>query len=241
MSKITLQDLLKAGAHFGHAKTKWHPKMAPFIFTQKEGIHIIDLQKTLNYLEKALGFVANVAKSGGVILFVGTKRQAKEIVKKAAQSCGMPYVSDRWLGGTFTNFNTLHKQFLKLRDLEKKEKEGDLKKYTKFEQHKIREEMARMEKLFGGIKTMDKLPEAMFVVDAVIDDLPVKEARRKRIPIVALVDTNANPELVNWPIPSNDDATKVIELMVNAVAETIRENVTKIKVKEKDEAKLSKK
>ncbi|MEW6408140.1 MAG: 30S ribosomal protein S2 [Patescibacteria group bacterium] len=225
MKDITLQDLLKSGAHFGHSKTKWHPKMAPFIFTQKEGIHIIDLQKTQDYLKKALEFIADIARKNGTILFVGTKRQAKEIITKAAKFCGMPYVSDRWLGGTFTNFNTLHKQFLKLRDLEEKEKEGDFKKYTKFEQHKIREEIKRMEKLFGGIKMMDKLPEAMFVVDIVIDDLPVKEARRKGVKIVALIDTNANPELVDYPIPTNDDATKVIELMVGAVAQTIKENM----------------
>lgn len=224
MKEITLQDLLKVGAHFGHSKTKWHPKMAPFIFTQKENIHIIDLQKTQEKLREALDFIAKTVKCNGIILFVGTKRQAKDLVKKTAESCGMPYVTERWLGGTFTNFATLHKQFLKLRDLEKKEKEGELKKYTKFEQAKIKQEIQRMQKLFGGIKMIDKLPEAMFVVDIVIDDLPVKEARRKEIPVIALVDTNANPELVDYPIPSNDDAIKVIKLMVGAVAETIKEN-----------------
>lgn len=227
VKEITIQDLLKAGAHFGHATTKWHPKMAPFIFTKKETIHIIDLQKTHEKLKGALTFLTQVAKRGGVVLFVATKRQAKEIVKKAAESCSMPYVVDRWLGGTFTNFNTLHKQLLKLRDLEKKEADGEFAKYTKFEQHKIRQEIQRMRGLFGGIKMMDKLPEAMFVIDIVIDDLPVKEARRKGVPVVALVDTNANPELVDYPIPSNDDAIKVIELMVNAVAETIKENAPK--------------
>lgn len=222
--KTTIQDLLKAGAHFGHAKTKWHPKMKPFIFAQKENIHIIDLRKTLEKLNEALDFIAKTAKDGGIILFISTKRQAKDIVKKAAESCGMPYVVDRWLGGTFTNFNTLHKQILKLRDLEKKEKEGALSKYTKYEQHQFRLEILRMNKLFGGIKTLDKLPEAIFVIDITIDDLPVKEAGKKGVKIVSLTDTNANPELVDFAIPSNDDAVKVIGFMVNAVAQTISEN-----------------
>lgn len=224
MKEITIQDLLKVGAHFGHAKTKWHPRMKPFIFTQKDNIHIIDLRKTLEKLKEALDFIAKTAKDGGIILFVSTKRQAKDIVKKVAESCGMPYVVDRWLGGTFTNFNTLHKRILRLRDLEKKEKEGALSKYTKYEQHQFRLEIQQMNKLFGGIKTLDKLPEVIFVVDITIDDLPVKEASRKGVKIVSLVDSNADPEKVDYPVPSNDDAVKVIEFMVNAVAETISEN-----------------
>lgn len=225
MKEVKLQDLLEAGAQFGHSKTKRHPKMTPFIFTQKESIQIIDLQKTLEKLKEALAFLAKVAQKNGIILFVSTKRQGQEILKKAALSCNMPYVSGRWLGGTFTNFGTLHKQFLRLRDLEKQEVAGELKKYTKFEQHKLKEEMQKMESKFGGIKMLDKLPDAMFVMDIVLDDLPVKEARKKKVPTIALVDTNADPNMVDFPIPSNDDAVKVITLMANLVAEMIKENL----------------
>lgn len=224
MKNITLQEMLKAGVHFGHQTSRWHPKMEPYIFCQREGIHIIDLQKTQEKLKEALEFIKKLASSGKKILFVGTKKQAKEIVKKAAESCQMPYIIERWLGGTFTNFKTIHKQIVKLRDLEKKQKLGEFNKYTKKEQLLISEEIARLERFLGGIKELDELPGAVFVVDAVRDALPVKEARRVNIPVVALVDTNANPELIDWPIPSNDDAIKVIELMVNTVAEVIKEN-----------------
>lgn len=224
MKKITLEQMLSAGVHFGHQKSRWNPKMAPFIFGQKEGIHIIDLQKTEEKLAEALKFIGEVTLAGKKILFVGTKRQAKEPTKKAAESCGMPYVVERWLGGTFTNFETIKKQIKKLKDLKEKEKTGELSKYTKREQLLFREEIRRLENLFGGLSSLDELPGACFVTDIVHDFLSVKEAQKVSIPVVALIDTNANPELVTYPIPANDDAIKSIELLCNAVAEKINES-----------------
>jgi len=227
MKEISIEKMLEAGVHFGHSKEKWNPKMKPYIFGRRETIHIIDLLQTYEKLKEALNFVADIAAKGGKILFVGTKRQARDLVKKAAELCSMPYVNERWLGGTFTNFETIKKQIEKLKDLEEKEKTGEFKKYTKKEQLVIKEEIDKLKDLFGGLSGLDKLPEAIFIVDIVRDHTPVTEARKIGIPIIALVDTNANPELVDYPIPANDDAVKAIELMCNVVAETILENYKK--------------
>jgi len=233
--KITIDDMLAAGVHFGHQKSRWNPKMAPFIFGQKEGVHIIDLQKTEEKLAEALKFIDKVVSSGKKILFVGTKRQAKEPTKRSAESCGMPFVVERWLGGTFTNFETIKKQIKKLAELKEKEKSGELLKYTKKEQFIFHEEIKRLEKLFGGIASLEDLPGACFVTDIVHDYLAVKEARKVGIPVIALVDTNADPDQVLFPIPANDDAIKSIELMCNVVAESIKESREKLSLKKEKE------
>lgn len=242
MQEVTIEQMLAAGVHFGHQKARWNPRMAPFIFGQKEGVHIIDLQKTEEKLAEALKFVGEVAASGKKILFVGTKRQAKEPTKKAAESCGMPYVVERWLGGTFTNFGTVKKQIKKLKDLKEKEKSGELSKYTKKEQLLFKEEIQRLEKLFGGISNLDDFPSAIFIIDITHDSIPVSEARKVSIPIVALVDTNADPEKVDYPIPANDDAIKSIELMCNIIVEKIKESkkAEKVLMPEKEEPKEKK-
>ncbi len=220
----TIQELLKAGAHFGHQSANWNPKMEKFVFTKKEGVYIIDLQKTRDRLIKALEFASKISKEEGKIIFVCTKRQGKDLVKKAAKSCKMPYVTERWLGGTLTNFKTIHRQIEKLRDLEEKREAGQLEKYTKYERQLLKEEIEKLNHKIGGIKNLDKMPEALFVFDTVNSQSTIKEARAKKIPIIALVDSNANPEDADYPIPSNDDAIKIIELMANTFANAIKEN-----------------
>ena len=227
MKTITLMDMLKAGVHFGHKTSLWNPKMAGYIYTQRNNIHILDLEKTKNMLTSALGFAEEVAARGGVVLFVGTKRQAKEVVKKAAESCGMPYVVTRWLGGTFTNFRTIQKTIKKMERYEKMIEDGEIKKYTKKEQLMIAREVEKMKLFFSGIKDMKKLPDAIFVLDVKYDEIPVEEARQSKVKVIGLVDTNANPTKVNYVIPSNDDAIKVIDFMANIMAEAINEGKSK--------------
>ena len=224
MKDITLLELLKSGAHFGHATARWNPKMKPYIYTVRSGIHILDLEKTKKSLEKAMKFAENAAKNGGTILFVGTKRQSKDIVKAAALACGMPYVNVRWLGGTFTNFRTIQRTIRKLERLEGLKASGELEtKYTKKERLMIDREIEKLKKLFEGVQNMKKLPDAIFVTDVKHDDIAIKEARKSRIPVVGLVDTNCSPEGIDYPIPSNDDATKAISLMCTAIAGAISE------------------
>ncbi|MDP4000707.1 MAG: 30S ribosomal protein S2 [bacterium] len=223
MKPITLMDMLKAGVHFGHKSSLWNPKMAPFIYAQRNNIHILDLEKTKQKLTEALVFAKDLANKGGTILFVGTKRQAKDEVRKAAEACGMPYVVTRWLGGTFTNFRTIQKSIRKMERLEKLIAEGEITKYTKKEQLMIKREIEKMKVLFAGIKEMKKLPDAIFVLDAKYEKIPVEEARQSKVTVIGLVDTNTDPTKVNYPIPSNDDAIKVISFMAQAMAEAIKE------------------
>lgn len=228
MKTITLMDMLKAGVHFGHKTSLWNPKMAPFIFTARNNIHILDLEKTKTKLNSALAFASDVAASGGTILFVGTKRQAKEEVRKAAESCGMPYVVTRWLGGTFTNFRTIQRTIKKMEKYEKMIEDGEISKYTKKEQLMIKRELEKMKTFFSGIKDMKKIPEAIFVLDVKYDHIPVEEARQSKVKIIGLVDTNADPTKINYVIPSNDDATKVISFMANAMAQAVLEGRAKM-------------
>src|SRR3989338_2689382 len=223
MRNITLMEMLKAGVHFGHKKSLWNPKMAPYIFTTRNGIHILDLEKTHTKLAEALDFAKEVAARGGTILFVGTKRQAKEEVRKAAESCGMPYVVTRWLGGTFTNFRTIQRTIKKMDRYEKMIADGEIKKYTKKEQLMIARELEKMKTFFSGIKDMKKLPEAIFVLDAKYDHIPVEEARQSKVRVIGIVDTNSDPTKINYMIPSNDDAIKVISFMAHIMAEAINE------------------
>lgn len=224
MQYPTIEELLDAGVHFGHLSSRWNPRMKPYIFTTRNRIHVINLEKTLEKLKVALDFVRELISRGGTVLFVGTKRQAKEEVKKAAESCGMPYVAIRWLGGTFTNFKTIQKTIKKLENLQRLRDAEDFgMKYTKKERLLIEREIQKLENLFRGIKTLKRLPEAIFVVDINHDKIAVKEAQATGIPVIGLVDSNSDPAEVNFPIPSNDDAIKAIALMVNLVAQTVGE------------------
>ncbi|MBI3952421.1 MAG: 30S ribosomal protein S2 [Candidatus Doudnabacteria bacterium] len=227
MRDITLMEMLKAGVHFGHKTSLWNPKMASYIFTQRNNVHIFDLEKTKQKLAAALEFAKDLASKGGVILFVGTKRQAKEEVKKAAEASGMPYVVTRWLGGTFTNFKTIQRTVKKMEKLERLVAEGEISKYTKKEQLMIKREIEKMKTFFSGIKDMKRLPDAIFVLDVKFDKIPVKEANQTKVKVIGLVDTNSDPTGVDYIIPSNDDAIKVISLMSQVMSEAIAEGKAK--------------
>ncbi len=221
MKEIQLLDMLKSGVHFGHQKCRWHPKMKPYIYTSRSGIYIIDLEKTAEKLREACDFISTTVSHGGKILFVATKRQAQPIVQKAAREAGMLFVTERWIGGTLTNFENISKLIRRLKDLRSKKQKGELDKYTKREQLQFTEEIEYLEKLVGGIQEMEKLPQALFVVDVRKEKTAIREARKKKIPIIAMVDTNCNPDLIDYPIPANDDATKSIKIIVSAVFDSI--------------------
>lgn len=223
MRNITLMEMLKAGVHFGHKKSLWNPKMAPFIFTTRNSIHIFDLEKTKSKLLEALNFAKVTAAAGGTILFVGTKRQAKEEVRKAAESCNMPYVVTRWLGGTFTNFRTIQRTIKKMDRYEKMIADGEIKKYTKKEQLMIARELEKMKTFFSGIKDMKKLPDAIFVLDTKYDHIPVEEAVQSKVKVIGVADTNSDPSKIDYLIPANDDAVKVISFLTQIMAEAINE------------------
>jgi small subunit ribosomal protein S2 len=215
--------MLQAGVHFGHQKSKWHPKMKKFIFGDRQGIHIIDLEKTQKSLEKACAFAKQTASRGGIILFVGTKKQAVDYVAKAAESCGMPYVNKRWLGGTLTNYVNMAHLLRNYKDLKRKVEKGELGKYTKFEQQKFAEQVAAYDEKIGGLINMTRIPDAIFILDIRKDKTALEEATRRGVKVIAVCDTNVNPTDVNYPIPANDDAIKSIELMANTVAAAIKE------------------
>ncbi len=234
MKDISLLDLLKSGAHFGHTTSRWNPKMKPYIFTTRNNIHILDLEKTRICLLKAMEFAKQLSSKGGSVLFVGTKKQTKEIIKQAALNSNSPFVNVRWLGGTFTNFRTIQKTIRKLERLENLKASGDLEsRYTKKEALMIIREIEKLKKLFEGIQNMKKLPEAIFVTDVKHDSIAVKEAKKSGVKIIGIVDSNSSPEYVDYPIPCNDDATKAIELLSNAMSEAVTEgNQTQVVVKE---------
>src|SRR3989338_9059351 len=218
-----LLTMLKSGVHFGHQLSKRHPKMKPFIFMSKNGFHIIDLEQTQVKLSEALDFVKTIAANGGTVLFLGTKKQAQPIIIKAAKACGMPYITERWLGGTLTNFAAISKVINKYRRLKEQKVKGELAKYTKKEQLEFDKETSKLEKMVGGIQELNKIPEAIFICDVKREKTAVSEANRKNVPIVALCDTNANLTNIAYPIPANDDAIKSIELITMLVAEAITE------------------
>lgn len=224
MPKIpALADMLQAGMHFGHRTSRWHPKMEPFIFGAKAGVHIIDLEASQKQLEAALDFVKGIASRGGTVLFVGTKPQAKESVKAEAIRCGMPHVTERWLGGTLTNFPQIKKTLKRLKTLKDQRDKGELKKYTKKEQLMIDREIEEMEFKMGGIQDVEKLPDALFVVDVKTEKTAVTEAAVVGTKVVALCDTNVNPTHVAQVIPGNDDAAKTIALIARLVADAVKE------------------
>lgn len=221
--EISIEAMLKNGVHFGHQKSRKDPRMEEFIFTTRKGISIIDLQKTLERLEEALEFVRKIKGEGKKIILVGTKKQVKDIVKSAASRSGMPYVVERWLGGTLTNFKVIKGRTRYLKDSQEKLTQGEYKKYTKLEQIKKSEELEKLEKKMGGIKHLDEMPGAVFVTDVKEDELAIKEAKKVNVPVIALVDTNVNPTLVNYPIPANDDAISSVRLLLSYICKVILE------------------
>ncbi|EGO63180.1 30S ribosomal protein S2 [Acetonema longum] len=223
MSVISMKQLLEAGVHFGHQTRRWNPKMAPYIFTERNGIYIIDLQKTVKKVEEAYNFVREVAGEGATILFVGTKKQAQEAVKEEATRCDMYYVNERWLGGMLTNFQTIQRRINRLRELENMETQGLFEVLPKKEVITLRHEMDRLQKFLGGIKNMNRLPGALFVIDPRKERIAVAEARKLGIPIVAIVDTNCDPDEVDYVIPGNDDAIRAVKLLTGKVADAILE------------------
>ena len=216
---LTMKSLLEAGTHFGHPTRRWNPRMKSYIFTQRNGIHIIDLQQTLRLVERACEFVTDLVAGGGILLFVGTKKQAQESVAAEASRAGMPYVNQRWLGGTLTNWQTIKSRIDHMKDLEKQEEEGRLAVLSKKEALKIGERMARLQKYFNGVRDLDRIPDAIFIIDLVKEKIAVAEARRVGVPIIGLMDTDADPDVVDHVIPGNDDAIRSIRLMCTHIAD----------------------
>jgi small subunit ribosomal protein S2 len=223
MSVISMKQLLEAGVHFGHQTRRWNPKMKKYIFTERNGIYIIDLQKTVKKVEEAYNFVKELAANGGKILFVGTKKQAQESVKEEAERSGMFYVNQRWLGGTLTNFETIQKRIKRLKDLEKMAEDGTFDVLPKKEVVKLKKEQERLEKFLGGIKEMTQLPDALFIIDPRKERIAVAEARKLNIPIVGIVDTNCDPDEIDYVIPANDDAIRAVKLLTSKIADAILE------------------
>ena len=220
---VTMKALLESGVHFGHRTNKWNPKMRAYIFTERNGIHILDLQQTVQLLEEAYNFVRDRVAEGGTILFVGTKRQAQDTVRDEADRCGMPYVNERWLGGTITNWVTIQKRIFELERLERMRDSGELDLLTKKEGLMIERDIARLEMRLSGIRNMKRLPDILFVVDIMREDTAVHEANLKDIPVLAMVDTNCDPKNVDYIIPSNDDAISAIKLIVGKIADAVME------------------
>lgn len=225
MASVTLRELLESGSHFGHKTNRWNPKMKPYIFGARNGVYIIDLQKTLHLFKEALEFLKDVTAKGGDVLFVGTKPQAQEIVVEEAQNAGMPYVTVRWLGGTLTNFATIKNSVARLVELDGMKEDGTFDLLAKKEAVRREKDRLRLDKFLGGIKNMKSIPKAMFVVDASHEHIAIREARKLGIPVVSMVDTNADPEGVDYLLPGNDDALRSIRLFVSRVAEAISEGV----------------
>lgn len=218
---ISMKQLLESGVHFGHQTKRWHPKMAPYIYGDRNGIHIINLQKTAKKVEEAYNFVKELASKGGTFLFVGTKKQAQEIVKEEATRCNMFYVNERWIGGLLTNFSTIKKRIARLKELEEMKEKGIFSSLPKKEAKSLEREYQKISKLLGGVKNMEKLPDALYIIDLKKEINALLEGKKLGIPIVAIVDTNCNPEDVDYPIPGNDDAIKSIKLITEKIAEAI--------------------
>jgi small subunit ribosomal protein S2 len=232
---ISMKQLLEAGVHFGHQTRRWNPKMQQFIFTDRNGIHIIDLQQTVTRLNDAYKFVEQVASEGGSILFVGTKKQAQEAVLEEAKRCNMYYVNQRWLGGMLTNFQTIQSRIRYLRDLEARRERGDFERLPKKEAQHLQDDMTRLERTLGGIKDMRRLPSAIFIVDTRKERTAVLEARRLEIPVIALADTNCDPDEMDFPIPANDDAIRAVRLLCAKIADAVIEGRRELDAQRKDE------
>ena len=222
---VTMKQMLEAGVHFGHQTRRWNPKMKRFIHSDHNGVYIIDLEETLRRIEAAYSFVRDTVADGGTVLFVGTKKQAQESIKRHAQSVGMPYVDQRWLGGMITNYNTISKRVSKMIEYERMRDNGEFEEMPKKEALRYTRELAKLERNIGGIKTMGKQPSIVFVMDTLVEHIAVTEARKLGIPVVAVVDTNCDPNLITYPIPGNDDAIRSADLMTRVIAEAVKEGM----------------
>jgi len=223
LAVITMKQLLEAGVHFGHQTRRWNPKMAPYIFTERNGIYIIDLQKTVKKVEEAYNFIREIVADGKSVLFVGTKKQAQETIREEAERCGMFYVNQRWLGGMLTNFKTINRRISRLRELETMREDGSFDLLPKKEVMRLEKELVKLERFLGGIREMRKLPGALFVVDPRKERIAVAEARKLGIPIVAIVDTNCDPDEIDYVIPGNDDAIRAVKLLTSTIADAVIE------------------
>lgn len=223
MAVVSMKQLLEAGVHFGHQTRRWNPKMARFIFTERNGIYIIDLQKTVKKMDEAYNFVRDLAAEGGKVLFVGTKKQAQESIKNEAERCNQYFVNERWLGGMLTNFQTIEKRVKRLKTLEKQAEDGTFELLPKKEVTLLKHEMEKLQKYLGGIKDMKKLPDALFIIDPKKEEIAVSEARKLHIPIIATVDTNCDPDVIDYPIPANDDAIRAVKLLTGKIADAVLE------------------
>ncbi len=239
MDHPTYQDLLEAGVHFGHLKKKWNPKMSPYIFMERNGIHIIDLNKTLRMLDEASKVTKALASSGRKILFVATKKQAKEIVENEAQRINMPFVTERWLGGMLTNFATVRKSIKRMKNIEKMKTDGTFERINKKERLMFSREQEKLNRVLGGISELNRLPSALFIVDIKKEHIAISEARKLNIPTIAMVDTNSDPTLVDFPIPANDDAAKAVQLIIRTIADSVSEGLEERK-KRREEDKIKK-
>lgn len=238
MSVISMKNLLEAGVHFGHQTRRWNPKMAPYIFTERNGIYIIDLQKTVKEVNNAYDFLREVSAEGGEILFVGTKKQAQEAIESEAKRSGMHYVNQRWLGGMLTNYKTIRKRIDRLHEIGRMEEEGLFEVLPKFEVLELKREEERLEKFLGGIKNMERVPDALFVVDPRKEKIAVREAQILGIPVVAIVDTNCDPDPVNYVIPGNDDAIRAVKLLTETMANAVIEGKQGEQMAAADEAEV---
>ena len=223
MSVVSMRQLLEAGMHFGHQTRRWNPKMRPYIFTERNGIHIIDLRQTLEQVEKSYNLVRDAVADGGTVLFVGTKKQAQGAVEEAANKAGMPYVNHRWLGGMLTNFQTIHKRILYMLELEQMETSGEMESLPKKERLRLRRELEKLHTVLGGVRDMKRPPDAVFVIDVITEHIAVTEAKRLGIPLIAIVDTNCDPDFVDIVIPGNDDAIRTILLISDVIAEAAKD------------------
>ncbi len=236
MSVISMKQLLEAGVHFGHRTRRWHPKMRTFIFTERNGIHIIDLQQTMRQVNASYQAVRDTVREGCLVLFVGTKKQAQETIRQEAERCGMPFITQRWLGGTLTNFRTIRQRIDYMQELERREASGELDRLPKKEALLLRNEMERLHTRIGGLRSMTHLPDLLFIVDVQREGLAVTEANKLHIPIVAMVDTNCDPDPIDYPIPSNDDAIRAIKLMAGKIADAVIEGMQMRAIDEADRA-----
>ncbi len=219
MAGVTMKELLEAGVHFGHQTRRWDPKMRPFIFSERNGIHIIDLRQTLAAANQAAEFVKNLTAGGGNVLFIGTKKQAQAVVKEAALRAGMPYVNERWLGGMLTNFATIHKRILYMRELERMNDSGEMDALPKKERLRLRRELEKLQAVLGGVRDLHRAPDAIFIIDVKTEHIAVTEGSRLGIPIIAVVDTNCDPDNIDHVIPGNDDAIRSAQLMADVIAD----------------------
>jgi small subunit ribosomal protein S2 len=235
VATVTMKQLLEAGVHFGHQTRRWNPKMSPYIFSERNGIHIIDLRQTLEATSTASSFIRDLVASGGVVLFVGTKKQAQSVVVEEATRCGMPYVNHRWLGGMLTNFQTIRQRILYMRELEQMDESGVMNALPKKERLKLRRELEKLRAVLGGVRDLHRVPDAVFVIDVRNEKIAITEASRLGIPIVAVVDTNCDPDMIDHVIPGNDDAIRASQLMAGVIADAVIEGTEMVRARAKDE------